>query len=209
MRTAGKIIPVCRTQLGLNVFSVGEGGKVAPGVLNVLRGTPLDSAELSWAHNGDTWLFVIVPAYLTQLYGGWQMRRPSRTAAQHLRVYQHLCASTLLLNTVSPRDRTTLASTVNTDTHTYVRWLRISPPITCGATCCAGRGREVRFPVSLSQNLYIGSDASLPIRPLSLTADSFAGRWNSGPISCFPVRKKNKNKILLILLWLWDKSVSF
>lgn len=40
MRTAGNIIPVCRTQLGLNVFSVGEGGKVAPGVLNVLRGTP-------------------------------------------------------------------------------------------------------------------------------------------------------------------------
>lgn len=176
MRTAGNIIPVCRTQLGLNVvFFVGEGGKVAPGVLNVLRGTPLDSAELS-SQRWHLAFFVIMPAYLTQLYGGWHRETSFKDSSATSALYQHLCASTLLLSTVSCRDCTTLASTVNTDTHTYVRWLRISPPITCGATCCAGRGREVRFTVSLSQNLYIGSDASLPIGLLSLTAHSFASR---------------------------------
>lgn len=173
MRTAGNIIPVCRTQLGLNVFSVGEGGKVAPGVLNVLRGTPLDSAELSsqWWH-----LAFYDHARLSNAALWWVANETSFKDSSATSPLYQLCALTLLLDTVSSRDCTTLASTVNTDTHTYVRWLRISPPITCGATCCAGRRREVRFPVSLSQDLYIGSDTSLPIRLLSLIADSFASR---------------------------------
>lgn len=99
MRTSGNIIPVCRTQLGLNVFSVGEGGKVAPGVLNVLRGTPLDSDELSsrWWH-----LAFCDHARLSNAALWWVANETSfKDSSATSPLYQHLCALTLLLNTVS------------------------------------------------------------------------------------------------------------
>lgn len=77
-----------------------------------------------------------LPAYLTLIYCGRQMREMSRTKRNiPAPLFSYLfpniqmsnfCALNAASSTVSSTHCMTLSSTVNTDTHTYVRRLRIS-----------------------------------------------------------------------------------